>query len=119
MFESFKKDSYPLEWICKIYTENMKTKEIPSIKDVLKRDIRDYVESLYVLNPKSILGLITKGIAHFDNGEFFEALDIFLGVNEMKPKWNTCLRMLVQIYEKFRSYDLAEKCYREMSGELN
>lgn len=119
MFASFKNDSYPLEWICKVYTENMKTKEIKNIKDVLKRDIREYVEALYQLNPKSILGLITKGLHHFDNGEYFEALDIFTAVNEIKPNWATCLRMLVQVYVKFRASQMAERFYKELNGELH
>lgn len=117
MYEQFKKDAYPLEWICKVYTENMKTKEIENIKEVLRKDIREYVEALYVLNPKSILGLITKGMHHFDSGEYLEALDIFTAVNEIKPNWSTCLRMLAQVYIKFRSYELAEKCYRDLGGE--
>lgn len=117
MFDSFKNDSYPLEWICKIYTENMKTKEIPNIKEVLKKDIREYIEALYNLNPKSILGLITKGIHHFNSGEFFEALDIFTAVNEIKPNWTTCLRMLVQVYQKFRAFELAEKYHRDINCE--
>lgn len=116
MYETFKKDPYPLEWICKVYTENMKTKEIPNIKEVLKKDICEYVDALYTMNPKSILGLITKGMHHFDSGELFEALDIFTAVNEIKPNWSTCLRMLVQIYQKFRAYALAEKSCRELDG---
>lgn len=95
----------------------MKTKEIENIKDVLKKDIREYVEALYTLNPKSILGLITKGMHHYDSGEYFEALDIFTAVNEIKPNWTTCLRMLVQVYMKFRAYEMAEKCLQLMNGE--
>lgn len=117
MHESFKKDSYPLEWICKVYTENIKSGEIENVKEVLKRDIREYVEALYVLNPKSILGLITKGMHHYESGEYFEALDIFTAVNEVKPNWATCLRMLVQIYMKFRAFQLAERCYRDLNGK--
>lgn len=118
MFDSFKNDAYPLEWICKVYTENMKSKEIPNIKEVLKKDIREYVEALYALNPKSILGLITKGMHHFDSGEYFEALDVFTAVNEIKPNWSTCLRMLTQVYQKFRAFDLAEKSARDLNGEF-
>lgn len=115
MAESFKNDPFPLEWICKIFIENMKTKAIPNVKEVLQKDIKEYIETLYQLNPKSILGLITKGVHHFNEGEFFEAVDIFTAVNEIKPKWNTCLKMLVQVYQKFRAYSLAEKHHREMN----
>ena len=115
MFEAFKNDSYPLEWICKVFTENMRTKEIPDMKKLLRKDIKDYVDALYKMNPKSILGLITKGMHHVDAGEFFEALDIFNIVNEMKPNLATCLRALVQVHRKFRCFQLAEKCYKEMN----
>lgn len=115
MHESFKNDPYPLEWICKIYIENMKTKSIADIKAVMRKDIREYIEILYKLNPKSILGLITKGMHHYDNGQYFEALDIFAAVNEIKPNWATCLKMLIRAYEQFRAHELAEQYFRMMN----
>lgn len=74
MVEMYTKDTFPLEWICKIYSEvdELKTNE------VLIHDISHYINLLLEMNPKSSIGLLAKAVKLFRENEFEESRDILL-----------------------------------------
>lgn len=73
MHTLYPKSELPLEWICKVYSEQIAqgVKEL----DVFEDNIGEYYKKLEVLNPESSMVLLAKGAELFKHKSFVEACD--------------------------------------------
>lgn len=70
MAETFSKDPYPLEWICKIWVEFLaEGKDITLIKDSISK----CMITLESLSPSSSAVHMASGASHYYNGELLKA----------------------------------------------
>lgn len=117
MNEMYSKDSFPLEWICKIISEMETFSEAQSF---LLHPVSIYIERLLEINPNSSVGLLAKAVLLYkEENDLIAARDILLVVYEMEPTWNRCQTLLLDIYLQLRAYDSAEFIYRQMKKKEN
>ncbi|XP_050089380.1 tetratricopeptide repeat protein 37 [Anopheles aquasalis] len=113
MHERFSNDMYPLEWICKLYTEKIVPKE--RLAELLPLPIEVYVDRALAIAPDSALVLLTKGKILFAAGQIAEAEAVLKRANDQKPLWVPCMELLAEIYFRQKAYGLAEALYRNMN----
>lgn len=73
MHSLYPKAELPLEWICKVYSEQIA--QGVKVLDVFEDNIGEYYKKLEVLNPESSMVLLAKGAELFKNKSFVEACD--------------------------------------------
>jgi glycerol-3-phosphate dehydrogenase len=73
MHSLYPKSELPLEWICKVYSEQIAQGVI--VLDVSEDNIGEYYKKLEVLNSESSMVLLAKGAELFKNKSFVEACD--------------------------------------------
>ena len=72
MIETFSKDPYPLEWICKLWVELLaEGKDVTFMKDSIPRCIA----MLESLSPLSSAVCMASGASHYYHGELLKARD--------------------------------------------
>jgi hypothetical protein len=69
----YPKSELPLEWICKVYSEQ--TAQGVDMSDVFENNIEEYYKKLEALNSLSSMALLAKGAQLFKNRNFIEACD--------------------------------------------
>jgi hypothetical protein len=69
----YPKSELPLEWICKVYSEQ--TAQGVDMSDVFDNNIEEYYKKLEALNSLSSMALLAKGAQLFKNRNFIEACD--------------------------------------------
>uniref|UniRef100_A0AAG5CT63 Tetratricopeptide repeat protein 37 n=1 Tax=Anopheles atroparvus TaxID=41427 RepID=A0AAG5CT63_ANOAO len=112
MHERFPYDVFPLEWICKLYTEGIvPAEQLPSL---LTHDISTYIDRAVTVAPNSAVALLAKGRQHFNAGQLTEAERALKRANEVQPLWGPCMELLAEIYFRQKAYGLAENLYRNM-----
>ncbi|XP_046745121.1 tetratricopeptide repeat protein 37 isoform X2 [Diprion similis] len=82
MHEEFSDDTYPLEWICRVYSE----------KSILNGscdgiEITPFYETLQALNVDSSVAAMAKAVNLYQNANFIEARDTLNHVVFLKPNW--------------------------------
>uniref|UniRef100_A0A182VQN4 Tetratricopeptide repeat protein 37 n=1 Tax=Anopheles minimus TaxID=112268 RepID=A0A182VQN4_9DIPT len=112
MHDRFPNDIYPLEWICKLYSE--RTVPEDSLTSLLTHQLEHYLDRAVTVGPNSPTALLAKGKFLFDAGQLAEAERMLKRANEAQPLWSTCLAMLGEIYFRQKAYGLAENVYRNM-----
>uniref|UniRef100_A0A182RHW6 Tetratricopeptide repeat protein 37 n=1 Tax=Anopheles funestus TaxID=62324 RepID=A0A182RHW6_ANOFN len=112
MHDRFPNDIYPLEWICKLYSEG--TIPVDKLTTLLTHQLVHYLDRAVTVGPKSPTALLAKGKFLFDAGQLTEAEQILKRANEVQPLWGTCLALLAEIYFRQKAYGLAENLYRNM-----
>ncbi|KAJ9592014.1 hypothetical protein L9F63_001453, partial [Diploptera punctata] len=70
----FPESTSPLEWICKVYSENNALNI--KISDVIEDNIEEYYKRLESFNSESSLALLAKSVEFFKKKSFVESLDI-------------------------------------------
>jgi len=71
MAETFNKDPYPLEWICKLWIEFVSEKKNIGL---LKDSINNFVSKLEVVGPSASSSIcMAKGASYFVDGELSKA----------------------------------------------
>uniref|UniRef100_A0A2M4CZT0 Putative tpr repeat-containing protein n=1 Tax=Anopheles darlingi TaxID=43151 RepID=A0A2M4CZT0_ANODA len=113
MHERFSNDVYPLEWICKLYTEKIVPRE--RLKELLPHAVEVYVDRALAIAPDSALVLLTKGKLLFAAGRIAEAEVVLKRANDQKPLWVACMELLAEIYFRQKAYGLAEALYRNLN----
>uniref|UniRef100_A0A182SEK3 Uncharacterized protein n=1 Tax=Anopheles maculatus TaxID=74869 RepID=A0A182SEK3_9DIPT len=112
MHERFPNDIYPLEWICKLYSERIVPEQ--ALASLLPQTLDHYLDRAVAVGPKSPTALLAKGKFLFDAGELVDAERILKRANEAQPSWSACLALLAEIYFRRKAYGLAENLYRNM-----
>ncbi|XP_053680924.1 tetratricopeptide repeat protein 37 [Anopheles nili] len=112
MHDRFPNDIYPLEWICKLYSERIIPEE--QLTSLLTHDLAVYLERAVAVAPSSAIALLTQGKFLFDRGQLVEAERVLRRANDVQPQWASCLKLLAEIYFRQKAYGLAENLYRNM-----
>jgi hypothetical protein len=84
MHSLYPKSELPLEWICKVYSEQIA--QGVKVLDVFEDNIEEYYKKLEVLNSESSLMLLAKGAELFRNKSFVEASDALTQGTECQIK---------------------------------
>ncbi|XP_040154801.1 tetratricopeptide repeat protein 37 [Anopheles arabiensis] len=112
MHERFPNDIYPLEWICKLYSERIVPEE--TLSTVLTHSLEHYFDRALAIAPKSPTVLLAKGKLLYEAGKLSEAERYLRRANEIQPLWSACMTLLAEIYFRQKAYGLAENLYRNM-----
>uniref|UniRef100_A0A182MW67 Tetratricopeptide repeat protein 37 n=1 Tax=Anopheles culicifacies TaxID=139723 RepID=A0A182MW67_9DIPT len=112
MHDRFPNDIYPLEWICKLYSE--RTVPEDKLASLLTHQLEHYLDRAVTVGPNSPTALLAKGKFLFDADQLAEAERMLKRANEAQPLWGTCLALLAEIYFRQKAYGLAENLYRTM-----
>uniref|UniRef100_A0A182N562 Tetratricopeptide repeat protein 37 n=1 Tax=Anopheles dirus TaxID=7168 RepID=A0A182N562_9DIPT len=112
MHDRFPNDIYPLEWICKLYSEQIVPVE--QLATLLTHKLEDYLDRAVTIGPNSSIVLLAKGKFLYNAGQLVEAELILRRTNEVQPLWGPCLTLLADIYFRQKAYGLAENLYRNM-----
>lgn len=107
----------PLEWICKVYSEQ--TAQGVEVSDVFEYNIEEYYRKLESLNSESSMALFAKGAELFKNKNFIEACDAVTQGRVKNFRLNTskilcCSASLYPLICKL-SCHLMSRLYREQS----
>jgi hypothetical protein len=92
MHSLYPKSELPLEWICKVYSEQIA--QGVRMLDVFKDNIEEYYKKLEVLNSESSMVLLAKGAELFRNKSFIEACDAL-------TQGTVCCREIFQTQARF------------------
>ncbi|XP_053658308.1 tetratricopeptide repeat protein 37 [Anopheles marshallii] len=112
MHDRFPNDIYPLEWICKLYSEGTIAED--KLATLLPHQLGHYLDRAVTVGPNSPTALLAKGKFLFDAGHLTEAERMLKRANEAQPLWGTCMALLAEIYFRQKAYGLAENLYRNM-----
>ncbi|XP_062562962.1 tetratricopeptide repeat protein 37 isoform X2 [Armigeres subalbatus] len=112
MNNRFCNDIYPLEWICKVYAENLVPE--PQLQTLLETPLSTLFDKAILLNPTSPLALVARGILYHRSGEVKQAEIMLKKVDTIQPNWDICLKELAEIYYLRKAYELAENIYRQL-----
>uniref|UniRef100_A0A182QN41 Tetratricopeptide repeat protein 37 n=1 Tax=Anopheles farauti TaxID=69004 RepID=A0A182QN41_9DIPT len=112
MHDRFPNDIYPLEWICKLYSERIVPEE--QLTSLLPHKLEDYLTRAVTIGPNSSTALLAKGKFLYNAGQLVEAERILRRTNEVQPMWTPCLTLLADIYFRQKAYGLAENLYRSL-----
>ncbi|XP_035891257.1 tetratricopeptide repeat protein 37 [Anopheles stephensi] len=112
MHDRFPNDIYPLEWICKLYSERIVPED--KLAALLPAQLDHYLHRAVTVGPNSPTALLARGKFLFDAGQLDEAERILKRANEAQPLWSACLAPLAEIYFRRKAYGLAEHLYRSM-----
>ncbi|XP_011495670.1 PREDICTED: tetratricopeptide repeat protein 37 [Ceratosolen solmsi marchali] len=82
MHKIFNQDIYPLEWICRVYSEYSIT--YYTYKDI---DITVYYETLLDHDPESLLGYFAKAVYFYEIKNLIDARNILSHLVNVKSKW--------------------------------
>ncbi|KAK3911004.1 Tetratricopeptide repeat protein 37 [Frankliniella fusca] len=98
MAETFSKDPYPLEWICKLWVEFVaEGKDISFIKDTIEK----FVSTLEIISPAASSICMAKGAIHFCHSEFLKAREeLSKAVLSKQSPWHVYL-LLADVELKF------------------
>lgn len=110
MAETFTRDPYPLEWICKLWVEFVaEGKNIGLLKD----SINNYVNKLELVAPSATSSVcMARGAAHLVNRELSKAREeLKRAVNTKQAPW--------QVYVLLSSIELQFGCYLEALSIIN
>ncbi|NP_001153421.1 tetratricopeptide repeat domain 37 isoform X1 [Nasonia vitripennis] len=83
MYSIFNQDIYPLEWICRAYSEYV----IIHDSSCKKIDIPMYYETLLDHDSESILGYFAKAVYLYQTRSLINARNILSHLVHVKPKW--------------------------------
>ncbi|XP_046996555.1 tetratricopeptide repeat protein 37 [Schistocerca americana] len=112
----YKKMEYPLEWICKCYSEAT-VHCLQSVNHV-NSCIEDYITRLLALNQNSGLALLAKGAKLFNDGSFTDACEVLKQVVPMMPNSCYVYVLLCQCYLATYCFVDSEFCAREALSKL-
>ncbi|XP_058800397.1 tetratricopeptide repeat protein 37 [Phymastichus coffea] len=103
MHEIFSQDIYPLEWICKVYSEL-------SITDIAfdKIDIVIYYETLLDHESESVLGYFAQSVYLYKTDNLIDARNILSKLVSVKPKWFHAWYLLSIVDVKLYCWEDAE-----------
>lgn len=76
MHSLYPQSESPLEWICKVYSEQIA--QGMKVSEVFENNIEEYYKKLEVLNSESSMVLLAKGAELFKNENFIEACDVLV-----------------------------------------
>uniref|UniRef100_A0A182JS18 Tetratricopeptide repeat protein 37 n=1 Tax=Anopheles christyi TaxID=43041 RepID=A0A182JS18_9DIPT len=112
MHDRFPNDIYPLEWVCKLYSERI----VPegTLLSLLPHKLEQYFDRALAVAPNSPTVLLAKGKLLYDAGNLPEAERYLRRANEIQPLWSACMTLLAEIYFRQKAYGLAENLYRNM-----
>lgn len=84
MSEMYTRDTFSIEWICKVHTE------VPDIVEkALNNEINGYIERLLDLSPSSPIGLMSQAVKYYREGDLISARDVVL-----KGSFFLCIKFL-------------------------
>uniref|UniRef100_A0A182PIB7 Tetratricopeptide repeat protein 37 n=1 Tax=Anopheles epiroticus TaxID=199890 RepID=A0A182PIB7_9DIPT len=112
MHDRFPNDIYPLEWICKLYSERIVPED--RLSTVLVHQLELYLDRALVIAPNSPTVLLAKGKLLYEADKLSEAERYLRRANEIQPLWSACMTPLADIYFRQKAYGLAENLYRTM-----
>ncbi|XP_046427826.1 tetratricopeptide repeat protein 37 isoform X2 [Neodiprion fabricii] len=104
MHKEFSDDTYPLEWICRVYSE----------KSILNGscsgiEITPFYETLQVLNADSSMAAMAKAVNLYQSANFIEARDTLNHVVFLKPNWLHPWVALAEVNLKLYCFEEAER----------
>ncbi|XP_046597387.1 tetratricopeptide repeat protein 37 isoform X2 [Neodiprion lecontei] len=104
MHKEFSDDTYPLEWICRVYSE----------KSILNGscngiEITPFYETLQVLNADSSMAAMAKAVNLYQSANFIEARDTLNHVVFLKPNWLHPWVALAEVNLKLYCFEEAKR----------
>ncbi|XP_069681678.1 tetratricopeptide repeat protein 37 [Periplaneta americana] len=111
MHSLFPESQFPLEWICKVYSEQIA--QDVKVSDVLEDNIDQFYGKLEALNPDSSMVLLAKGAELFKKKNFIESCDALRGVIGALSQSCHAWILLCRCYLSTQCYIDAEHCVRE------
>ncbi|GLH08653.1 Tetratricopeptide repeat protein 37 [Gryllus bimaculatus] len=110
MHNLYPKSEYPLEWICRAYSEQLTMSKAANGLDV---NIDEYYEKLSQLNPNSSMVILAKGAKLYVDGSYLEAIDLLKQVLSVMPTSYYIWALLCQCYSSIYCYVDSEHCASE------
>nr|CAD7400214.1 unnamed protein product [Timema poppensis] len=102
MHELYPSSSYPLEWICKVYGE-----EVAHGRDGWT-DVEELCDKLTAISPDSTIGAVARGALHMRRGDLVTALDLLKKAIEDGPNSWCPWALLGQCQLKLYNYSESE-----------
>uniref|UniRef100_A0A336MZT4 CSON007589 protein n=1 Tax=Culicoides sonorensis TaxID=179676 RepID=A0A336MZT4_CULSO len=97
------RDTFVLEWLCKLYTD------MPDlVEKEMQKPINFYANQLLDINPTSVIGFMAQSIYFYKSGDILSARNLALKVYEIEPKWTKCQLLLYDIYVQLGAFSSAE-----------
>ena len=89
----YTRDTFSIEWICKVHTE------VPEIVEkVLIKELNWYIERLLELSPSSPIGLMSQAVKCYRDGDLISARDVFLKGRFFIQKKRKLVRLIVYTF---------------------
>ncbi|XP_039441713.1 tetratricopeptide repeat protein 37 [Culex pipiens pallens] len=112
MHDRFRNDNYPLEWICKVYAEELI--DDCSMEKLLTKPLQQYIDAAIEIKSDSALALVASGILNYRSGEMTRAKELLRKADSVQPNWSICLKVLAEVYFREKAFGLAENIYRQL-----
>ncbi|CAD7078460.1 unnamed protein product [Hermetia illucens] len=115
MTELYPREVSPLEWICKVYSENVDSSTV-NLNSLLKNPIESYAEGLLNLNKNSSLGILAKAVSLYSTEKYSQARDLLEHIKSEESKNPVCLKYLAECYVKLGAYTMAKREYDSINS---
>lgn len=115
MTELYPREVSPLEWICKVYSENVDSSTV-NLNSLLKSPIESYADVLLNLNKNSSLGILAKAVSLYSTEKYSQARDLLEHIKSEESKNPVCLKYLAECYVKLGAYTMAKREYDSINS---
>lgn len=115
MTELYPREVSPLEWICKVYSENVDSSTV-NLNSLLKNPIESYADVLLNLNKNSSLGILAKAVSLYSTEKYSQARDLLEHIKSEESKNPVCLKYLAECYVKLGAYTMAKREYDSINS---